>query len=170
MRFAVTLSLTLLLLTVSVQGQEQATSGSGHFEGWLSGPVWGADKQTFNVTFGIRRLEATFAVAQNGFGWRQAFINPEEIFTPWEEVTAWCRGPDSLAFRTRQSPSRGFGVYDLGPDDLVTIVDEYFRKYIQEVEWSAPGWECTPTGLNQRNPADMSRIIELLEAASSGDR
>jgi hypothetical protein len=170
MRIAVTLTLILLLLPVSVGSQEQATSGSGHFEGWLSGPAWGADRQTFDVTFGIRRVEATFTVAQNGIGWHRAFTSVQETFNPWEEVTAWCWAPGTVAFRTQQPAPRVFGVYDLEPGDLVTIVDEYFRKYVPEAEWSAPVWQCNPLRLNGRNPADMSRIVELLEAASSEER
>jgi len=162
MRSGTTLGL-MLLLPLAASSQEQAASGAGHFEQAL---VWGANKQTFDAKFGIRHVEATFSVATNGFGWHQTFTGSKETFRPWDDVTAWCSGPGTVLVRTRQSPPH-FDVYDLRPDDLVTIVDEYFKKYVPRLEWSSPRWECTPANLTRPNPADMSRVRELLEAAST---
>ncbi len=91
-----------------------------------------ADKQTFEVRFGIRHVEATFTVAANGFGWHQTFTSSKEVFNSWGSVTAWCSAPGTALYRSQQHPSAGLGVYDLEPADLVTIVDEYFRKYVPE--------------------------------------
>lgn len=168
MRIATALApILLLLLPVSAWSQAQAISESGHFEGWLSEAQWGADKLTFDVRFGIRHVEATFTVAANGFGWQQTFTGSKEVFNTWESVTAWCSAPRTVLFRSRQPPSAGLGVYDLEPADLVTIVDEYFRKYAPEAEWSGADWECTSAALTQPHPAQMSKVRELLEAASS---
>jgi hypothetical protein len=68
--------------------------------------------------------------------------------------------------RTRQSPSH-YDFYGLKPEDLVTIVDGYFKKYVPQREWSSPGWECSVANLSRPNPADLSKVRELLEAASA---
>ena len=167
MRIATTLAPILLLFPYSVWSQAQTTADTGHFEGWLSDAQWGADKQTFDVRFGIRHVEATFTVAANGFGWHQTFTGMKETFNSWKSVTAWCSAPGTVLFRAQQRPSSGLGVYDLEPEDFVTIVDEYFKKYAPEAEWSGAGWECTPAALSRPHPADMSKVRELLEAASS---
>ena len=70
-------------------------------------------------------------------------------------------------FHGQQHPSAGLGVYDLEPADLVTIVGEYFRKYAPEAEWIGADWECTSAALSRPHPARMSKVRELLEAASS---
>ena len=75
----------MLLLPLAAWSQEQATSGTGHFEGALSGAQWGADKT--NVRCKVR------------------------------------------------SPP--------------------------------PGWECTAANLSRPNPTDLSKVRELLEAASA---
>jgi hypothetical protein len=49
----------MLLLPLTACSQEQATSGTGHFEGALSGAQWGADKQTFDAKFGPRHLDGS---------------------------------------------------------------------------------------------------------------
>jgi hypothetical protein len=163
MRIATTLA-AILLLPVSLWSQAQTTTDAGHFAGWLAGAHWGADKQTFDVRSGNRHVEATFTVAANGFGWHQTFTTSEGTFNPWANVTAWCSAPGTVAFRTRQRPSSG--VYDLAPEDLVTIVDKYFKKYVPAMEWSGPDWQCTAAALSGRNPADMAKVRELLEAAA----
>ena len=165
MRIAMAIALIVLPLPTAIWGQTQTTTATSHFEGWLSDAHWGADKQTFDVRFGIRRVEATFTVAKNGFGWYQTFTTVKQTFNSWEAVTAWCFAPGTLLFRTRQGP--GLGVYELEPEDLVAIVDGYFKKYAPQAEWSAPGWECTTAGLMRPNPTDLSRVRELLEDASS---
>jgi len=168
MRIATTLAPILLLLSpVSAWSQAQAISESGHFEGWLSDAQWGADKQTFDVRFGIRRVEATFTVAANGFGWHQTFTGSKEVFNSWQSVTAWCSAPGTVLFRGQQHPSAGLGVYDVKLEDLVTIVTEYFKKYAPEAEWSGADWECTSAALARPHPAQMSKVRELLEAASA---
>jgi hypothetical protein len=149
-RIAPTLAPILLLLPVSVWSQQ-----------------WGADKQTFDVRFGFRHVEATFTVAEHGFGWHQTFTSSKETFNSWESVTAWCSAPGTVLFRSQQHPSAGLGVYELKPEDLVAIVDGYFKKYAADAEWSGAGWECTSVGLSRPHPAKMSKIRELLEAASS---
>lgn len=154
------------LLPLAAWGQEQATSSAGHFEGALSGAQWGADKLSFDARFGIRHVEATFTVAKNGFGWQRAFTDSKETFNSWADITAWCSAPGTVLARTRQSPSR-VEVYDLEAEDHATIVDGYFKKYVPELEWSSPGWECTSASLSRPNPADMSKVRELLEAASA---
>ena len=163
MRIALTIALIVLPLPAALSGQTQ----TGHFEGWLSDAHWGADKQTFDVRFGVRKVEATFTVAKNGFGWQQAFTGVKETFNSWESVTAWCFAPGTVLFRTQQDGSSRFGVYEVKPEDLVTIVDGYFKRYAPQAEWSSPDWKCTPAGLSGRNPTDMSKVRELLEAASS---
>ena len=155
----------MLLLPLAAWSQEQPSSGAGHFEGALSGAQWGANKLSFDAKFGIRHVEATFTVASNGFGWRTAFNDSKETFNAWGDVTAWCSAPGTVLARTRQSPPR-VEVHELAPEDFVTIVDGYFKKYVPEREWSGPGWECTQANLSRPNPADMSRVCELLEAAS----
>lgn len=167
MRIAMTIALFVLPLPTAIWGQTQTTTRTGHFDGWLSDAHWGADKQTFDVRFGIRHVEATFTVAKNGFGWHQTFTNIKETFNSWKAVTAWCFAPGALLFRTQQDPGPRLGVYELKPDDLVTIVDGYFKKYAPQAEWSAPGWACTTAGLMGPNPTDLSRVRELLKAASS---
>lgn len=47
------------------------------------------------------------------------------------------------------------------------IVDGYFKRYAPQAEWSSPEWECTPAGLSGPNPTDLSKVRELLKAASS---
>lgn len=163
MRIATTLG--LLVLPLVAWSQEQSSSGAGHFEGALSGVQWGADKLSFEARFGIRHVEATFTVAKNGFGWRRAFTDSKETFNAWGDVTAWCSAPGTVLARTRQSPSR-LEVYDLEAEDHATIVDGYFKKYVAELEWSSPGWECTQANLSRPNPADLSKVRELLEAAT----
>jgi hypothetical protein len=170
MRIATAVAPILLLLPVSIWGQAQATSGTGHFDKWLSDAHWGPDKQTFDARFGIQHVEATFTVAENGFGWQRTFTDQKETFNSWADVTAWCWAPGTVLVRTRQDSSPRFFVYDLKPEDLAMIVDGYFKSYAAATEWSSPGWECTPAGLSRPNPADMSKIRELLEAASSGKR
>ena len=155
----------MLLLPLGAWSQEQATSSAGHFEGTLSGAQWGADKLSFDARFGIRHEEATFTVAKNGFGWHRTFTAAKDAFSAWGDVTAWCSAPGTVLVRTRQSPSH-HDFYDLTPEDLATIVDGYFKKYVPELQWSSPGWECTPANLSRPNPADLSRVRELLEAAS----
>ncbi len=135
----------------------------------IPGSVWSqvqGDKQTFDVRFGSRHVEATFTVAANGFGWHQTFTSSKEIFNSWKTVTAWCWAPGTVLFRAQQRPS-GLGIYDLKPEDLATIVDEYFKKYAPEAEWIGPESECTNAALYRPHPADMARTRELLEAASS---
>jgi hypothetical protein len=166
MRIAATLTAILLLLPVSFRGQAQATSDTGHFAGWPSGAHWGPDKRTFDVRFGIRHVEAAFTVAENGFGWHRAFTTSEDTFNAWAEVTAWCSAPGTVAFRTSRRPSSG--VYELEPENLVTIVEQYFKKYAPAVEWSGPQWQCTAAALSGRNPADMAKIRDLLEGAAEG--
>src|SRR5688572_25248572 len=100
MRIALTIALVLLLLPVAVGGQAQTPPATGHFEGWLSDANWGADKQTFDVRFGVQHVEATFTVAQNGFGWHRTFTNSKETFNSWPDVTAWCWAPGTVALRT----------------------------------------------------------------------
>jgi hypothetical protein len=170
MRTAVTVTLGLLLLPVVAGGQTPATSATGHFEGWLSDASWGADKQTFEARFGVRRVEATFTVAGNGFGWRQTFTDMKETFSRWGDVTAWCSAPGIVALRTKQDPSPRFVVYELKPADLATIVDGYFKKYAAETEWRGPGFECTPARLNGPHPTGASKIRDLLEAAATEQR
>jgi hypothetical protein len=34
------------------------------------------------------------------------------------------------------------------------------------MEWSGPDWQCTAAALSGRNPADMAKVRELLEAAA----
>ena len=165
MRIATTLAPMLLLLPVAAWSQAPVTADTGHFEEWLSDAQWGADKQTFEVRFGIRHVEATFTVAANGFGWHQTFTGSKEVFNSWRSVTAWCSAPGTVLFRGQQHPSAGLGAYDVEPADLVTIVDEYFRKYAPEAEWSGADWECTAAALSRPNPAQMSKVRELLEAA-----
>jgi hypothetical protein len=169
MRIATTIASVLLVGPVAVSGQTQATAGTGHFEGWLSDASWGADKQTFDVRFGIRHVEATFTVAKNGFGWHRTFTDSKETFDSWADVTAWCWAPGTVALRVKQGPP-GFVVYQLEPEDLATIVDGYFKKYAPAAEWSGPEFECTPARLGGPHPANASRIRELLEAASSEKR
>ena len=164
MRIATTLGL-MLLLPLAAWSQEQATSAAGHFEGTLSGVQWGADKLSFDARLGIRHVEATFTVAKNGFGWRRTFTDAKETFNAWGAITAWCSAPGTVLARTRQSPSR-VEVYDLTPEDFATIVDGYFKKYVPELQWSSPGWECTQANLSRPNPADLSKVRELLEAAT----
>ena len=53
----------MLLLPLTACSQEQATSGTGHFEGALSGAQWGADKQTFDAKFGPRPLDGSAPAA-----------------------------------------------------------------------------------------------------------
>jgi hypothetical protein len=161
MRIATTFTLILLL---PISGWGQAASAPGHFADWPSD--WGAEKRTFDVRFGFQHVEATFSVAQNGFGWQRAFTDSKETFNAWADVTAWCWAPGTLAFRTRQGAGLDQGVYGIKPEDLATVVDGYFKKYVPEAEWSAPGWACTPAALNRPNPANMSKVRELLEAAS----
>ena len=156
----------MLRLPLAAWSQEQAPSAAGHFEGALSGAQWGTDKQTFDARFGNRHVEATFSVATNGFGWHQTFTGSKETFNAWGDVAAWCSAPGTVLIRTRQSPSH-FDVYDLMPEDLVTIVDGYLKKYVPELEWSSPGWACSPAGLSRPNPANLSKVRELLEAASA---
>ena len=126
---------------------------------------WGDDKQTFDARFGMRHVEANFTVANNGFGWQRAFTDSQTTFNAWSDVTAWCSAPGTVLVRTRQSPSH-HDFYDLTPEDLVTIVDGYFKKHVPELEWSSPGWECTMANLSRPNPADLAKVRELLEAAS----
>jgi hypothetical protein len=166
MRINIAIALIVLPLPIAICGQTQTTAGTGHFEGWLSDAHWGADKQTFDVRLGTRRVEATFTVAKNGFGWHRTFTNVKETFNSWEAVTAWCAAPGALLFRTQQADPR-LGVYELEPEVLATIVDGYFKRYAPQAEWSAPGWECTTAGLMGPNPTDLSRVRELLKAASS---
>lgn len=101
MRIATTIALIVLPLPITIWGQTQTTTGAGHFEGWLSDAHWGADKQTFDVRFGIRRVEATFTVAKNGFGWHQTFTNAKETFNSWGAVAAWCFAPGTVLFRAQ---------------------------------------------------------------------
>src|SRR5688572_27658957 len=115
MRIATTLG--LLLLPLAAWSQEQSSSGAGHFEGALSGAQWGSEKQTFDVRFGVRHVEATFTVASNGFGWHRAFTDSKATFNAWGDITAWCSAPGTVLARTRQSPPR-VEVYDLTPDDF----------------------------------------------------
>ena len=160
--------IALLALPLAVAwGQTQTTAGSGHFEGWPSEARWGADKQTFDVRFGFRHVEATFTVAQNGFGWQQTFTGMKQTFNPWADVTAWCFAPGTVLYRTQEDRGFHLGVYELEPDVLATIVNGYFKKYAPQAERSAPEWECTPAALTRPNPTDLSKIRELLEAASS---
>jgi hypothetical protein len=158
------MTVALIVLSLPAAGQTQTTTATGHPE---SDPHWGADKQTFDVSFGIRRVEATFTVATNGFGWHQTFTDVKQTFNSWKAVTAWCFAPRTLLFRTQQDPASRLGLYELEPEDLETIVDGYFKRYAPQAEWSDPEWECTPAGLSGPNPTDLSRVRELLEAASS---
>lgn len=167
MRISMTIALIVLSLPTSIFAQTRTAAGTGHFEGWLSDAHWGADKQTFDVPFGIRHVDATFTVAKNGFGWHQAFTNAKETFHSWQAVAAWCSAPGTLVFRTKQDPGPRFGVYELEPDDLAAIVDGYFKRYAPQAEWSDPEWKCTLAGLSGPNPTDLSRVRELLEAATS---
>ena len=157
-------TLTLILL-LPVAGSSQGQA-SGHFEG-SSGPSWGADKQTFDVKFGVRHVDAFFTVASNGFGWQQAFTNSKDTFRPWDEVVAWCWAPGTVLVRTRRDASGRVAVYDLQSEDLATIVDEYFKKHVAELEWRSSSFECTVAALNRPNPADLAKVRELLEAASA---
>ena len=126
MRIGTTLG--LMLLPLAAWSEQQTTSGAGHFEGALSGAQWGADKQTFDARFGFRHVEATFTVATNGFGWHRTFTDSKETFNAWGDITAWCSAPGTVLVRTRQSPSR-VEVYDLMPEDLVTIGGERVRPW-----------------------------------------
>jgi hypothetical protein len=166
MRTALTIAVILSLPPAPVWGQAQTSSTTGHFEGWPTAQSWGADKQTFDVRFGVRRVEATFTVAQNGFGWHQTFTGMKETFRRWGDVTAWCSGPGTVALRTEQDSSPRFVVYELKPADLTTIVDGYFKRYAAAAEWRGPDFECTPAHLRGPHPANASKIRDLLEDAT----
>ena len=85
----------------------------------------------------------------------------------WDAVAAWCFAPGTLLFRTQQGNDPRLAIYELEPEDQATIVDGYFKRYAAQAEWSGPEWECTPAGLGGPNPANLSKVRELLEAASS---
>lgn len=155
----------LLMLPVAAGSQEQARSGPGHFEGW-PGVNWGADKQTFDVKLNVRGAEALFTVAENGFGWHRPFTgSSNETFVSWRDVEAWCSAPGAVSFRARALPPVFSGIHDVEAEDLVRIVDGYFKKHAAEAEWSSPGWVCSPVALRGTHPAAISRVREMLEAA-----
>jgi hypothetical protein len=170
MRTALTIAVILSLPPAAVWGQAQASSTTSHFDDWPSAASWGADQQTFDVRFGIRRVEATFTVARNGFGWHQTFTGMKQTFSRWGDLTAWCWGPGTVALRTEQDSSPRFVVYELKPADLATIVDGYFKRYAAAAEWSGPDFECTPARLGGPHPANASKIRDLLEAAATEQR
>jgi len=168
MRIATILALTLLLLPVSLLGQAPVVSVTQ----WQSDELWGSDRQTFEAKFHVRHVQATFTVAANGFGWHQTFTNQNPVFSRWENVTAWCRGPGTVMFLTEQYARTPLGIHDLTPEDLGAIVDDYFQVHVPEVEVAGEGQECTSAGLLRPgpDPADVARIIDLIEEASPDNR
>ena len=170
MRTATIIALVLLLLPAAVWGQAPAAPAAGHFADWPANARWGADKQTFDVRYGIRNVEATFTVSQNGFGWHRTFTDMKETFDSWANVTAWCSAlPGTVALRTQSGAPR-FVVNGLEPEALATIVDGYFKKYVPAAEWSGPEFRCTLQRLSGPHPAAASKVRELLEAASAEKR
>lgn len=170
MRGPSTIALVLLLVPTAVWSQAQAPSATGHFEDWPASARWGADKQTFDVRYGIRNVEATFTVSQNGFGWHRTFTDMKETFDPWANVTAWCSvPPGTVALRTKEGAPR-FVVSGLEPEALATVVGGYFKKYAPAAEWSGPEFKCTLQRLTGPHPDAASRVRELLEAASKEKR
>jgi hypothetical protein len=167
MRIALVIALIVLPLPTALWDRRRRRPVPDISTGGCPTRTWCADKQSFDVRFGIRRIEATFTVAANGFGWHQTFTNVKETFNSWDAVGAWCFAPGTLLFSTQQERGPRLGVYELRPEDLATIVDGYFKRYAPQAEWSGPDWECTPTGLSGPNPTNLSKVRELLEPASS---
>jgi hypothetical protein len=65
------------------------------------------------------------------------------------------KGPVETVRRQRHAAARHD---DRAPDP---------QRNAPQAEWSGPDWECTPTGLSGPNPTNLSKVRELLEAASS---
>jgi hypothetical protein len=143
MRIAATLAL-IVLLPLAAWGQSQPASATVHFEDWPASTHWASDKQSFDVKMGVRRADATFTVATNGFGWHWSFTGGNETFNRWADVTAWCWAPGTVSFRIQRN--RPMAVYSLEPEVLAAIVDGHFNKFAAEVEWSGDNWACTPLG------------------------
>lgn len=170
MRIANTRAWLVLALPTALWGQTPTPTATAHSDVWVSDAQWGESKQTFDVRLGVRGVEATFTVAKNGFGWQRTFTNVKETFNRWGAVVAWCSAPGTLLFRTRQQSGPRLGIYEVRAEELATIVDGYFKKYAPQAEWSGPEWECTPATFRGPNPSDLSKVRELLEAASSEQR
>lgn len=115
-------------------------------------------------------MEATFTVSENSFGWQQTFTGMKQTFNRWQDLVAWCLAPGALHYRVQQAPGRHGSLYDVEPDVLAIIVDGYFRKYAPQAEWSGPEFQCTPGRLSGPPPSHLSKVRELLEAASSEQR
>lgn len=168
MRNAATLAISLLL-PCALWAQTGTAPTTGHFDGWPSSQIWGADKQSFEATtVRFRQRLGLFTVAENGFGWRPAFTDSDGSFFRWEEIAAWCWAPETLQIRTGEARFP-VGYHDIAQEDLTTIVDTYLRQYAAELEVSNSEQACTTATLGLPDNA-REKIIELLEAASSENR
>lgn len=154
----------ILLIPCAATAQTQAPPGTGHFDGWPATSQWGANKRAFEATTTVIRPRlGLLTVAENGFGWRQAFTDSDGTFFRWNEISAWCTASGILLIRTSEA-RRPVSYHNIDTGDMSTIVDEYLRRYAPHKVPSGPEIECNDSAL--RLPDDRDKVIQLLRAAS----
>ena len=106
----------------------------------LSMPMlWGQSKQaetprqTFKarLTIGMGDVEVNFIVSQNGYDWNtgpKGYYHSNGV-TPWRDVRKWSCTGERSGFALDIHDQTGARGFQFRHDDLVTVVNDYFKKY-----------------------------------------
>jgi hypothetical protein len=88
-------------------------------------------KETFKAqrSMGMGSFEATFTVSETGYSWAGTDGHYHNGPSPWKDVRKWsCEGEVS-GFALDVHNQTGVDTFRFRHDDLVTIVDKYFKKF-----------------------------------------
>jgi hypothetical protein len=97
--------------------------------------VSGQAKETFKtqISMGMGGFEATFTVSERGYNWAgiDGHYHSNGLI-PWKDVRKWSCSGEAHGFALDVHQQTGANTFQFRHDDLVTIVDKYFKKYVGE--------------------------------------
>jgi hypothetical protein len=101
--------------------------------GMLMGAALGAQaKETFKtqVSMGMGSFEATFTVSESGYAWASTDGHWHSSgVVPWKDVRKWSCSGEVSGFALDVHRQTGVNTFRFRHDDLVTIVENYLKKY-----------------------------------------
>jgi hypothetical protein len=89
------------------------------------------NKKTFKTQIYIGGdVEGTFTVSERGYAWASTNGHYHSNgLTPWKDVRRWSCTGERDGFALVVHHQTGVNTFRFRHDDLVTIVDNYFKKY-----------------------------------------
>jgi hypothetical protein len=97
--------------------------------------LWLEAKETFKaqVTVALSTVPGTFTVSEQGYDWTtdEGHYHSNGV-TPWKDVRRWSCTGEVSGFALDIHSQTGVSEFRLRHDDLVHVVNDYFKKYASE--------------------------------------